>query len=95
MQGLYIEGAAWSDAQSALQAQQPKVLIEELPILQVVPIEANKLKLINTFKTPVYVTQGRRNAIGVGCVFEADLESAEHASHWILQGTALTLNNDQ
>ena len=95
VQGLYIEGAAWSDSDAALQAQQPKVLIEELPILQVLPIESAKLKLINTFKTPVYVTQGRRNASGVGCVFEADLETAEHASHWILQGTALVLNNDQ
>ena len=95
VQGLYIEGAAWSDGDAQLQAQQPKVLIEELPILQVLPIETAKLKLINTFKTPVYVTQGRRNASGVGCVFEADLETAQHASHWILQGTALVLNNDQ
>ena len=94
VQGLYIEGAGWSDSGAALQSQAPKVLIEELPILQVLPIETNKLKLINTFKTPVYVTQGRRNAIGVGCVFEADLDTSEHSSHWILQGTALVLNND-
>ena len=92
--GLYLEGAAWSDSVNALCAAQPKVLIEELPILQVMPIEHNKLKLLRTFKTPVYVTQGRRNAMGVGCVFEADLDSGEHASHWILQGAALVLNND-
>jgi hypothetical protein len=29
--------------------------------------------LQNTFKTPVYVTSQRRNAMGVGLVFEADL----------------------
>ena len=92
--GLYLEGAAWSDSANVLCAAQPKVLIEELPILQVMPIEHNKLKLLRTFKTPVYVTQGRRNAMGVGCVFEADLDSGEHASHWILQGAALVLNND-
>ena len=27
-------------------------------------------------------------------VFEADLDSKEHQSHWVLQGTALVLNND-
>ena len=94
VQGLYIEGAGWADTTGSLQSQQPKVLIEELPILQVLPIESNKLKLINTFKTPVYVTQGRRDAVGVGCVMEADLDTNEHASHWILQGIALVLNND-
>ena len=33
--------------------------------------------LQNTFKTPVYVTSQRRNAMGVGLVFEADLATTE------------------
>ena len=66
----------------------------ELPILQVIPIEASKLKLQNTFRTPCYVTQDRRNAMGVGLVFEADIGSLDHASHWTLQGVALCLNID-
>lgn len=37
--------------------QDPKVLVTELPIMQCIPIEASKLKLQNTFRTPVYVTQ--------------------------------------
>ncbi|EGZ16016.1 hypothetical protein PHYSODRAFT_334211 [Phytophthora sojae] len=41
----------------------PWRLVEELPILQVIPIEDSRLKLQNTF-TPVYVTQSRRNAMG-------------------------------
>lgn len=32
--------------------------------------------------------------MGVGLVFEADLRTQEHVSHWILQGVALTLNID-
>ena len=48
----------------------------------------------NTFKTPVYVTSQRRNAMGVGLVFEADLHSTEHPSHWVLQGVCLILNTD-
>jgi len=92
--GLYLEGAAWDAQRRQLRRQEPKVLVQELPILQVIPIEASKLKLQNTFKTPVYVTQARRNAMGVGLVFEADLATHEHSSHWVLQGVALSLNVD-
>jgi dynein heavy chain len=70
------------------------VLVQQLPIMQVVPIEGSKLKLQGTFKTPVYVTQQRRNAKGVGLVFEADLTSKDHPSLWVLQGVALCLNVD-
>jgi len=92
--GLYLEGAAWDHENSRLQRQKPKVSVVELPILQVIPVEASRLKLKGTFKTPVYVTQARRNAMGVGLVFEADLSSDEHASLWVLQGVALVLNTD-
>lgn len=92
--GLYLEGGAWDNDRSVLRAQDPKVLVTELPIMQVIPIEASKLKLHNTFRTPVYVTQMRRNAMGVGLVFEADLATAEHTSHWVLQGVSLCLNID-
>jgi dynein heavy chain len=95
IEGLYLEGASWDAERSRLTRQEPKVLVTELPILQVIPIEASKLKLQGTFKTPVYVTQSRRNAMGVGLVMEADLATDEHASHWTLQGVALTLNIDQ
>ena len=93
--GLYLEGAAWDIENSALKRQDPKVLVTELPVLRVVPIEASKLKLHNSFKTPVYVTQSRRNAMGVGLVLEADLATSEHSSHWVLQGVSLSLNIDE
>lgn len=32
--------------------------------------------------------------MGVGLVFEADLATTEHNSHWTLQGVCLTLNTD-
>ena len=44
--GLYLEGACWDLEQSCLKKSPPKVLIEELPILRVIPIEAHRLKLI-------------------------------------------------
>jgi hypothetical protein len=33
------------------------------------------LKIKDNLKTPVYVTQNRKNAMGVGQVFAADLKS--------------------
>jgi dynein heavy chain len=95
VEGLFLEGANWDIKEQQLRNQDPKQLVVPLPILRVIPIEANKLKLQNTFRTPVYVTQHRRNAMGVGLVFEADLTSRVHASHWVLQGVGLMLNTDQ
>ena len=65
-----------------------------MPIIQVIPAEANKLKLKDSLKTPVYMTQDRKNRMGSGEVFSADLKTEEHISHWILQGVALVLNVD-
>jgi dynein heavy chain len=92
--GLYLEGAGWDMEKGLLRKQNPKELICPMPIIQIVPIEANKLKLKDNLRTPVYVTQSRRNAMGVGLVFEADLQTKEHPSHWVLQGVALVLNID-
>lgn len=39
----------------------------------------------------MYVTQQRRNAAGVGLVFEADLDTTEHSSLWVLQVFRRTL----
>ena len=92
--GLYLEGAAWDVENTCLVRQPPKQLLQQLPIMQIVPIESHRLKLQNTFRTPVYTTSNRRNAMGVGLVFEADLASRQHPSHWVLQSVALTLNSD-
>ncbi|XP_012518857.1 PREDICTED: dynein heavy chain 10, axonemal [Propithecus coquereli] len=92
--GLYLEGADWDIERGCLVKSKPKVLVVDLPILKIIPIEAHRLKLQNTFRTPVYTTSMRRNAMGVGLVFEADLFTTKHLSHWVLQGVCLTLNSD-
>ncbi|XP_055533348.1 dynein axonemal heavy chain 10 [Wyeomyia smithii] len=92
--GLYLEGARWDPTNRCLARSTPKVLVEPLPVLSVVPIEAHRLKLQNTFRTPVYTTAERRNAMGIGLVFEADLFTEEHTSHWALQGVCLIMNTD-
>nr|XP_034835442.1 dynein heavy chain 10, axonemal [Maniola hyperantus] len=94
VRGLYLEGARWDLEDGCLRRSHPKVLITELPIMYIIPIEAHKLKLQNTLRTPVYTTSMRRNAMGVGLVFESDLWTAEHISHWVLQGVCLVMNTD-
>jgi len=92
--GTYLEGAAWDPIECCLIKQPPKVLIQEMPVIQIIPVEAHKLKLTGTFKAPCYVTSDRKSAAGVGMVLEADLDTKEHGSHWTLQGAALVLNSD-
>jgi len=94
VQGLFMEGAAFDVERSVLVRQQPKVLVQELPIMQIIPIELSKLKLQGTIRVPIYVTQDRRNAMGVGLMMEADVRTVDHPSHWILQGVAIALNID-
>ena len=92
--GLFLEGGRWDGENECLARQPPKQLLQELPVLKVIPIEAHKLKLHGTLETPVYTTSDRRNAMGVGLVFEANLATKNHKSHWVLQGVCLTLNDD-
>ncbi|KAF7996760.1 hypothetical protein HCN44_002406 [Aphidius gifuensis] len=57
-------------------------------------VEERPEQLQNTIKTPAYTTSNRRNAMGDGLVFEADLETTEHISLWVLQGVCLIMNTD-
>jgi dynein heavy chain len=91
--GIFLEGASWDLEAGCLAPPIPKQLAQNLPILRIIPIEAHKLRLQNTYRTPVYTTASRRNAMGVGLVFEADLATSVHPSHWTLQGVGLTLND--
>jgi len=92
VRGLFLEGAGWDYDRACLCRQSAKQLVYELPITEIIPMETNKVRRHHTFRTPVYVTSARRNAMGVGLVFEADLATTQHQSHWVLQGTALVLN---
>jgi dynein heavy chain len=93
VEGIYLEGARWDVEGGYLARQHPKQLIQTLPFVQIIPVEANRLKLRDELPTPVYITQQRRNAMGVGLVFEANLTTKEHFSVWVLQGVAMMLND--
>ena len=40
----FLEGAAWDWEHSALRRQDPKDLVMEMPLIQVVPVEVSKLE---------------------------------------------------
>merc|ERR1719456_757130 len=94
VRGIFLEAADWDLERGCLVPQKPKVLVVEMPLIEVIPVEANRLKIRDSLATPVYVTPLRRNAMGVGLVFTANLSTKEHLSIWILQGVALVLNDD-
>jgi dynein heavy chain len=94
VRGLHLEGARWDLEKNCLTTSRPKELSTEMPIIEVIPVEANRLKIRDSLLTPVYVTPLRRNAMGVGLVFSANLNAKEHLSLWILQGVALVLNTE-
>jgi dynein heavy chain len=94
IRGIFLEAADWDLERGCLIPQKPKELVIEMPLLEVIPVEANRLKIRDSLATPVYVTPLRRNAMGVGLVFTANLHTKEHLSMWVLQGVALVLNTD-
>lgn len=94
IEGLYLEGAAWDMENRSLIKQVNKQLIQRMPLIKILPIETHRLNMSNYLPTPVYVTSDRRNAMGIGFVFEANLPTKEELSHWILNGVCLLLNTD-
>lgn len=48
IEGIYLEGARWNIENDCLDYQNPKELVTQVPLIQVIPVEANKLKLRGT-----------------------------------------------
>lgn len=44
--GLHLEGAQWDIEKNCLKRSHPKVLVTELPIVYITPIEVNRLNLL-------------------------------------------------
>jgi len=47
--GIFIEGARWDMDAQCLAVSKTNILVENLPIILIVPIEATKLKLLVTY----------------------------------------------
>ncbi|CAF0910630.1 unnamed protein product [Adineta ricciae] len=94
LEGLYLEGARWDRENYCLIDQLNKQLIQVMPLIKIIPSETHRVNLNNSLAAPVYVTSDRRNAMGIGLVFEVNLPTKKDPSHWILNGVCLLLNTD-
>ena len=92
--GIFLQGAAWDRTRHCLIESKRKELVQSMPLIRLVPIEKARRSMNNRLATPVYVTSERRNSLGVGWVFEANLPIDKHRSFWILNNVCLLLNND-
>jgi hypothetical protein len=45
VQGLYLEGAHWDKERRCLARSHPRVLVEEMPMLLIIPIQDHRLRL--------------------------------------------------
>ena len=79
-----LEKAANDTSRSADDQERARMLLADLKA------RANRLQ--PHISSQARIIQVRQNAMGVGQVFEADLATKEHQSHWVLQGVALCLN---
>ena len=55
VKGMYLEGAHWDITNNCLKKQTSKQLIYEMPLVQINPVEANKLKLKGILKNDFLV----------------------------------------
>uniref|UniRef100_A0A8D9AKK0 Dynein heavy chain 10, axonemal n=1 Tax=Cacopsylla melanoneura TaxID=428564 RepID=A0A8D9AKK0_9HEMI len=94
--GLYLQGAHWDSVSSCLVPPLSRLLIEPLPILAIVPIEAHHLSVRNSLRTPLYSTTQRSDVTGDGLVMETllSIDPMIHDSLYVLRGVALILNPD-
>jgi hypothetical protein len=51
-----------------------QVVVEELPIVQIISCEASQADIQNTLPTPVYVTQALPDGMGTGLVLESNID---------------------
>ncbi|CAF4764035.1 unnamed protein product, partial [Rotaria magnacalcarata] len=75
IEGLYLEGAGWDTTNHCLTEQSNKQLIQMMPLIKIIPIETYRTNMTNYLLAPAYVTSNRRNTMGTGLVFEANLYS--------------------
>jgi dynein heavy chain len=80
--GMYLEGTNWDLERKCLIPQHPKELVIDLPLMRVTPIELNKVRTQNMLRTPIYLTQKRKDSMGVGLVQTAYLE--DNRAHKLL-----------
>ncbi|XP_028911199.1 dynein heavy chain 10, axonemal isoform X3 [Ornithorhynchus anatinus] len=83
--GLYLEGADWDVEKSCLIKSKPKVLVVDLPILKIIPIEAHRLKLQVRGRVPGEPRESTARRWAAGS-FLSPGSPSPGPENWVLEG---------
>jgi len=92
--GLFVDGARWSNKKSSLKESRPKQLYDKMPIIHIIPIEKENLKLDTVYLCPLYKTAERKGTLSTtghstNFVIAVSIPTTKTPEHWIMRGVAL------
>ena len=93
-------GGAWDRAANVLTEQRPKVLFENMPTMQLLPLLATEIKLEHgDYPVPLYKTSARRGTLSTtghstNFVMQMVVPSRKSEAHWVKRGVALLTQLD-
>ncbi|KPI89879.1 dynein heavy chain putative dynein heavy chain point mutation [Leptomonas seymouri] len=92
--GLYLEGAGWSDG--VLAESDPKELFIPFPVMKLVPVLAESVSQHLVYACPCYKTTDRKGVLSTtghstNFILTVNLprDPRQSENHWVLRGTAL------
>ena len=91
--GMFIEGAKWSDENMTLVESDPKVLFTEMPVFWFKPTTQDKRADFPHYLCPIYRTAERRGVLATtghssNFVINLTVPSDKPQNHWIKRGVA-------
>ena len=88
-----MEGAQWDKESACIKDSNPSELHPTLPVIQVVPVTADKYDLTGYYLCPVYVNMQRANVYSA-IVSTFTLKTQDPPHKWTLASVALLLQDD-
>ena len=91
--GMFLEGAKWSDEQMTLVESDPKVLFTDMPVFWFKPTTNDKRAEFPNYLCPIYRTAERRGVLATtghssNFVINLTVPSDKPQNHWIKRGVA-------